>query len=185
MYFCSGSANLHEQKYNGFDIAKTVELLRRCAYIEHSCVRALAGWFLKVPRWERKIQLGYLLFGHAERVYELQGRLEELRGGHREANMEPALAQLGKELVHAPDEASFLRGYIWMFNSLSEFYRDYLEVADHAANALGIRYVRRYVSYIERELEELRGQGYSATKLDPHVGTWIAHLSSCLPNQEA
>jgi hypothetical protein len=173
----------------GFDITKTVDLFRRFAFIEHSCVRALAGWFLKAPKWETKLQLGYLLFGHAERVYELQGRLEELRGGHREANTEPSLAQWGEELVHAPDEASFISGHIWTLHILAGLYRDYLDVADRSANATEIRIIRRHLPDIERDLQELRklasesefGRG-SLPDSQPATSTkaWIDYLDNLL-----
>ncbi|NHN28983.1 DUF455 family protein [Paenibacillus agricola] len=166
----------------GFDITKTVDLFRRFAFIEHSCVRALAGWFLKVPKWETKLKLGYLLFGHAERVYDLQGRLEELRGGHREANTEPSLAVWGEELVHAPDEACFLSGYSKTVQCLAGVYRDYLEAADRSANAMEIRILRRHLVEIERELQELKEHRveYDPDDDDPNAVAWVDYLASLL-----
>jgi hypothetical protein len=37
------------------EVGKTVDLFRRYTFIEQGCVRALAGWFLKIPAWEAKL----------------------------------------------------------------------------------------------------------------------------------
>src|SRR4051812_40424001 len=52
----------------GVDVNTTVDLLRRYAFLERSCLRALAGWFLVVPAYETKLGLGQHVWEHAERV---------------------------------------------------------------------------------------------------------------------
>lgn len=135
----------------GLEIAKSVEMFRRYAFVEMSCVRALAYWFLQEPDWEVKLRLGYFLFAHAERVFELQGRLEEMRGGHRGVSIEPALELVGEELVQAPDPQSFLAGLSLVVLRLTDAYREHLAAADPSANAMEIRILQRLEQDAERE----------------------------------
>lgn len=151
------------QASRGFGIGKTVELFRRYAYVEHSCVRALAGWFIQVPAWEAKVKLGYYLYGHAERAHELTGRLEEVRGGHRDANIEPALDRAGEEIVHAPNERSFMSGLLVVLRKLADSYRSYLAAANPAANATEIRLLHRLLADAEREIAEIVAFGTANT----------------------
>lgn len=150
-------AYVESKGHGGIEIARTADLFRRYAYLEQSCVRALAGWFLKHPDWERKIRLGYLLFGHAEHVYEHKGRLEELRGGHRHATLAPELQRLGEELIHAPDGNCFIAGLRAMALALREQYARHIEVADPAANAMEIRILNRALPDLQAEIDELTG----------------------------
>ncbi|MEK3722703.1 DUF455 family protein [Paenibacillus sp. FSL H8-0034] len=169
-----------ERGQGGLDVGKSVELFRRYAYMEQSCVRALAGWFLKIPDWEMKIELGYHLYAHAERVNELGTRLEELRGGrHRDANIEPGLARIGEELIHAPDEQCFLAGLSWMLHNLADIYREHTLVADSSANALEIRILLRLLSDVEREAESVKKL---QLKLQDSEGAaqWSAYLDELL-----
>lgn len=140
----------------GVDIGKSSDLLRRFSFIEQSCVRALAGWFLKYADWEVKIKLGYFLYTHAEHVNRFGLRLEEMRGGNRHANMEPALDLVGEELVHAPDEQSFLHGFYLILSAVEEAYQDFIAAADPAANAPDIRILKQFVYEIRQEKEELK-----------------------------
>lgn len=148
-------AYVQRKGYRGINVGQTVDLMRRYAFIEQSCVRALAGWFLKAPAWETKLILGHCLWSHAERVYALRGRLQEMRGGHREANIEPRLSSLGEGLVHAPDEASFLAGMSLTLENLSQAYSEHLEVADPAANAMERRILSKLLPDVESELAEI------------------------------
>jgi len=150
-------AYVESKGHGGIEIARTADLFRRYAFIEQSCVRALAGWFLKHPDWECKIRLGYLLFSHAEHVYEHKGRLEELRGGHRHATLAPELQRLGEELIHAPDGRSFLAGLRTLALALREQYARHVGVADPAANAMEIRILNRTLPDLQDEIDELAG----------------------------
>ncbi|TDF94855.1 DUF455 family protein [Paenibacillus piri] len=175
---------VEERLQGGVDISKSVELLRRYAYIEQSCVRALAGWFLKIPDWEMKIELGYHLYAHAERLNELGTRLEELRGGrHRDANIEPALARVGEELIQAPDERSFLSGLAWMLRNLADVYREHAEAGDSSANALEIRILYRLLSDVERELESVKKLLLLQSSPSEEENRWTTYLQELL--QEA
>lgn len=165
----------------GVDVGRTVDLLRRYAYIEQSCVRALAGWFLKIPAWESKLVLGHQLWAHAERVYALRGRLQEMRGGHREANIEPDLDRLGEELVHAPDETSFLAGLSLVLESLTVTYREHLEAADPVANAMEVRLLQRLLPDVERQLEGMGNLKQEHTSQDGHSSrSWTEYLGDLL-----
>lgn len=174
---------IHNRNHEGLEIGKTVDLFRRYAFIEHSCVRALAGWFLKVPAWEQKIKLGYHLFSHAERAYELHGRLEELRGGNRDANLEPALNRLAEEIVNAPDEESFIAGLSVVLQALANVYRKHLEAADSAANAMEIRIMHRLLPDLEREIAEiakLEERYEPDSEMSKKGEKWCEYLSSLL-----
>lgn len=165
----------------GIHIGKTVDLFRRYAYIEQSCVRALAGWFIKAGDWEAKLKLGYHLFAHAERVYELHGRLEELRGGQRDVNIEPGLERFCEELVHAPGESSFIAGLSFALKQLAEGYRVHLDAAHSSANAMEIRIVQRLLPDVERE-EAAIGSLKPFVKSDGEAvdRAWSAYLESLL-----
>lgn len=139
----------------GIDIGKTADLFRRYVFIEQSCVRALAGWFLRHSDWEAKIRLGYFLYAHAEHADAVLGRLEEMRGGNRHVAIDPELNRLGEELVNAPDEASFLAGLSVVLADLETLYREHLAAADASANALEIRLLQRMLPDIERERREI------------------------------
>ncbi|MBO9607020.1 MAG: hypothetical protein J7639_13760 [Paenibacillaceae bacterium] len=167
------------QAAKGFGIGKTVELFRRFAYVEQSCVRALAGWFLRVPAWEAKIKLGYYLYAHAERAHELTGRLEEVRGGHRDANIEPALDRAGEEIVHAPDERGFMSGLAVVLRRQADVYRAYLAAANPAANATEIRLLHRLLADVEREIADIAafGSAHPASAEEPG-NAWGLYLGS-------
>lgn len=175
-------AYIDRRGQKGMDISKSVELFRRYAYVEQSCIRALAGWFLKMPNWESKIKLGYHLYAHAERLNELGMRLEELRGGrHRDANIEPGLARIGEELVQAPDDHSFIAGLSWMLGHLIDVYKAHLDVADASANALEIRILHRLQGDVENELhavQELEKQEYGNSQVD--TSPWTQYLEGLI-----
>lgn len=163
------------------EVGRTVDLLRRYAYVEQSCVRALAGWFLTASAWERKLALGHELFSHAERVYALRSRLQELRGGHRDANIDPGLGRVGEELVHAPGEEAFLAGLLWLLGELADAYREHLEVADPSANAMEVRILRRLIPEVEREIGVVEGLQASLSSRDGrNVGPWVGYLEGLM-----
>ncbi|WP_127579740.1 hypothetical protein [Paenibacillus koleovorans] len=164
----------------GWTISETVEQLRRYAYTEHACVRALAGWFLRTPRWETKLRLGYLLYAHAERAYELQGRLEELRGGNRDVNLDPGYEQLCEQLVHAQGPDSFLAGLQLMYAQLEGAYSEFVRRADSAANALDIRVLRRHADDVQRGRDELAALRAGAAGEEPGAAGWVGYLSGLL-----
>lgn len=164
--------------FAGLEVGRTIGLFRRYVHVEQGCVRALAGWFLKAPPWETKVQLGYCLFSHAERVYELQGRLEELRGGNRHVNIEPALDTFAEELVNAPDTRSFVEGIAFVLGQLARAYSEHLGAANPAANAKEIRILQRHAPDVERELAELGKLQVAAA--GPVAGRWVDCVRSLL-----
>ncbi len=167
----------------GIEITRTADLFRRYAFIEQSCVRALAGWFLKHPDWEVKIQLGYYLFAHAEHVHEHYGRLEELRGGNRNANIEPELNRIGEELVHAPDEQSFLSGFCLILKALKKIYQEHVDVMDTSANAMEIRILQRILPDVTQEIKEIENLLQTSNLQDTHQAqAWTCYLESLLKN---
>lgn len=163
----------------GVDVGTTVRLFRRYCHLERSAIRAIAGWFLSVPAYEAKIALGYTLWSHTERADALRGRLHELRGGHRDGNIEPALQVLGEELLHAPDEASFLLSLRWLLDQLAAAYRAYLDVADPAANAMERRLLQRMGIDLANDAERL---AEAARAIAPTVAAapWVAYLEGLL-----
>jgi len=164
------------RQMHGIDIKTSVELLRRYAFLERSCIRALAGWFLVVPAYEAKIALGYHLWSHAERADALRRRLKELRGGHGEANIEPALARLGDELVNAPGPEVFQAGLHWLLKELDAAYQTHVDLADPSANAGEARLLRRLQPDLREELEwHGRHAVAGATTAE-----WVEHLRKLL-----
>jgi hypothetical protein len=150
--------NLMADGIRGVGIGKTADFIRRCAYVEQSLVRSLAGWFLKAPKWETKIRMGYLLYAHAEHVHDLTGKLDEMRGGNRHVSIDPDLEKACEEVLQAPDAQCFLAGYAAAAAQLGAGYRDYIAKADDSANAPEIRMFRRICEDLdaaERTAEEL------------------------------
>ncbi|MBD2847434.1 DUF455 family protein [Paenibacillus sp. IB182496] len=148
----------------GIGIARTADLLRRYAYVEQSCVRALAGWFVAHPDWEVKLRLGHYLYGHAEFVHALRERLGDMRGGNRHAALEPELKRLGEALAHAPGGDAFVAGMKLLTELLTSMYREHIAAADPAANAPELRLLRRRLPELEEQLEELGRLGRSRSR---------------------
>ncbi|GIW75094.1 MAG: hypothetical protein KatS3mg104_0157 [Phycisphaerae bacterium] len=159
---------------SGIEVRQTVDWFRRYLFLERSCIKALAGWFLKVPEYETKIGMGYQLWAHAERATELRARLQELRGGHSEANVEPALARVADEILNAPDPNSFLTGWQVLIDRLSEAYRFHLEQADGSANAQEVRILRRILVDIEQSRAWLK------THFKQYSQTWASRIQAFL-----
>lgn len=175
----SAMAQYVEQRgHHGVEVVKTADLFRRYAFMEQSCVRALAAWFLHYQDWEGKIRLGYLLFAHAEHVFEHHGRLEELRGGHRNANIEPELNRLGEDLLDAPDEASFLDGLLLVVTDMEETFRAHLAQCDLSANAMEIRVLKRAIPDFEEERGVLRNMRERLGDVD--TSAWTHYVATLL-----
>jgi hypothetical protein len=161
--------------FRGVEIRRTVDLMRRWIWIERQCIPTLATWLLLTPRYETKIALGYLLWAHAERVTDLRNRLLELRGGHHDASIEPALTDLTEAVGVAPDADSFLAGWETLARALRAEYEEFLAMADPSANAQDLRVVRRAARdlqvCIDRASDDLR-------QVDPDtVGPWRDYIS--------
>jgi hypothetical protein len=172
---------VEQRSQHGVEVRVTVDLLRRYAFLERSAIRALAGWFLVLPAYETKIAVGYRLWAHAERVDAIRRRLHELRGGHRDANIEPALQLIGDDLLHAPDEKSFLAGVQWLLRQLAGAYRAHLHVADSAANAMEVRLLQRLVADVEQDLTWADATVQTFTpEQQAAAGRWADHLDQLL-----
>lgn len=159
--------NLAGGAVRGVGIGKTADFIRRCAYVEQSLVRSLAGWFLKAPKWETKIRIGYLLYAHAEHAHDLTGKLDEMRGGNRHVSIDPDVEKACEELLHAPDASRFLAGYAAAAAQLGAAYREYIEKADESANAPEIRMFRRILEDLgaaERTASELAAEDGDAVQ---------------------
>lgn len=170
---------VHGRSQDGVDVSTTVNLLRRYAFLERDCIRALAGWFLCVPAYEVKLTLGHQLWSHAERVDALRQRLQELRGGHGDANVEPALQKLSEELLHAPSWQAFLAGLDWLQRELGAAYAAHLAAADASANAMEIRLLQRFLPDLDRDRNRYAA-GPSASADGPAVSGWLAYLHALL-----
>jgi len=161
---------------HGLDVAETARRFRAYAYIERRSIKLLAGWFLRVPAYEMKYTLGYHLYDHAEHVSALRKRLEELRGGQPDASVPQGLRMLMEEALHAPDEASFLRGlYGVIKRALVEEYRAHLALCDKSANANEVRLLRRMIEDLEAQLA-----WYDALKLGAGDAGFTARITALL-----
>jgi len=137
-----------------FDVAETAALLRRYQRVHCGLTRALAGWMIATPRYEDKYALTYHLWDHARHASALRQRLQELRGGHPEANIEPALIHVIDEIVHAPGTSEFVAGaYLELGENLLRTYRWHLQAADPAANAPEIQLFHRIIPDLETHLD--------------------------------
>lgn len=161
----------------GLSVPHAVSRLRRYASVERRCIKILAGWFLCAPSYETKYALGYHLWDHAEHVHWLRERLSEMRGGHAEAAMEPALRHLMDEALHAPNTASLLRGlYGVIGRDLQRAYRRHLEDCDPSANAAEVRLLKRILPEIDAQQAWYEQMGLE----DGVPDTWQDYLRSLL-----
>lgn len=163
----------------GIAVFDLCDALRRAAYVERGCLRQLAGWFLRAPAWEDKQRFGHDLWNHAEHVDWLRARLTNLRGGHPEASVEPALRQAIDQAIHAPGERAWIRGsYLVLKRELLNFYEGIVEQACPAANAFDLNLLGRIVPELKMQIawaEERLGEAES----DEESG-WAASVSARL-----
>jgi len=83
----------------------------------------------------------------------LRQRLQELRGGHPDANIEPALGRILEEIVQASNPCEFVAGaYLELGGRLVEAYRWHQRSADPAANAPEIQLCGRIIPNLEAHL---------------------------------
>jgi len=83
----------------------------------------------------------------------LRQRLQELRGGHPVANIEPALGRILEEIVQASNPCEFVAGaYLELGGRLVEAYRWHQRSADPAANAPEIQLCGRIIPNLEAHL---------------------------------
>lgn len=161
---------------NGLGIMENVQRLRNYHCIERRCMKILAGWFLNAPAYETKYTLGYHLWDHAEHVTWLRTRLVEMRGGHPDASVAPALRALMDEALNAPDTDSMLRGlYGVIKRALLAAYKEHLADADASANANEIRLLRRLIPELEAQLA-----WYDALKLEQKSDPWQDYIQDLL-----
>jgi len=138
---------------NGLGISENVQRLRNYHCVERRCMKILAGWFLNAPAYETKYTLGYHLWDHAEHVNWLRARLIEMRGGHPDASVAPALRALMDEALNAPDTDSMLRGlYGVIKKALLAAFKEHLAAADASANANEVRLLRRLIPELEAQI---------------------------------
>src|SRR5262249_11127188 len=89
-----------------------------------------------------------------EHVDWLRSRLEEMRGGNPDANVEPALVACVEETMHAGSCEEFIAtAYLELKQSLLACYRDHLAACDASANAAEARLLRRMIADLERHVE--------------------------------
>jgi hypothetical protein len=161
---------------NGLSISENVQRLRNYHCIERRCMKIHAGWFLNAPAYETKYTLGYHLWDHAEHVHWLRTRLVEMRGGHPDASVAPALRALMDEALNAPDTDSMLRGlYGVIKKALLVALKEHLTVADPSANACEIRLLRRLIPEIEAQIA-----WYDGLKLETKRDPWQAYIRGLL-----
>ncbi len=162
--------------YNGLPIKTTAHLLRTYAYVERRCIKAIAGWFLVMPRYEDKYSMAYHLLDHAEHVTWFRNRLSEMRGGSPDAATTPALHRLMEEVIHAPDANSFLMGlYGVVKKKLLQQYKKHLEQVDPSANAVEIRILRRILPEIEAQMV-----WYQQLQIHDSANRWVLHLEELI-----
>lgn len=167
---------MDSQKFNGLPVKTTAHLLRTYAYIERRCIKALAGWFLVLPRYEDKYSIAYHLLDHAEHVTWLRARLSEMRAGLPDAATLPALHRVMEEVIHAPDSNSFLMGlYGVVKKHLLQQYKQHLEQCDPSANAVEVRILKRMIPEIESQLD-----WYEKLKIHSSENAWVLSLEKMI-----
>ncbi|HTL51483.1 MAG TPA: DUF455 family protein [Planctomycetota bacterium] len=172
----TGSAATFATPANGWSVFAMADRMRRAAYIEKAALRALTGWFVTTPAYETKYAFGAHVWDHAEHVTWLRERLQNLRGGHPDANVEPGFRLAVDRALHAPTPHAFVAGlYLELQSALIEFLRATLNGCDHAANAADIKPLRRILPELEAQQDWARQ--YLLGDPTPALSTaWRKHL---------
>lgn len=138
---------------HGLPVYDITDRLRRAAHIERQSIRHLCGWFLAAPPYELKHRFGYHVWDHAEHVQWLRERLTSLRGGLRDASLDPALLEFVDLTCHAPDAYAYVRGaYQVLKKALLAYYEETLARCDAAANAFDARLLRRIIPELQAQV---------------------------------
>ncbi len=90
------------------DIDANRRLLNNYRFVEHEGLRLLAGWLPRAATFELKCEMGRTLWEYSQHVNALYLRLREIQSPAFQLPSDPALVQVMRELVHAPDEFGFL-----------------------------------------------------------------------------
>lgn len=160
----------------GMGIQQTAERLRNYLWIERAGVKICAGWWFAVRPYETKYRLAYHLYDHSGNVTALRLRLEEMRGGRMDASVRPGLRQLMEEVLHAPDEDSFLHGFYGVIErAVLATLRADLQLLDPSANANEIRLLQGIATSTESHVAWFDGAG-----CDSSPGAWPEYLGSLL-----
>jgi len=138
----------------GLGIARTATHLRNYATVEAARLRALAGWFLRLRRYENKYRLAYHLYDCAEHVTWLRARLKEMRGGSPDASVRPELVSVLEEAQAAPEDDDFLAGFYGaLTQQLADTVRQDLHELDPSANANEQRLLSRILADLHAQLD--------------------------------
>ncbi len=144
--------------FRGLSIVESANLLRRYQHVERACLRISYGWLLNAPRYEDKYRIGYHMWDHAEHAQWLRERLQELRGGHMSASIDPQLKFALDEAIHARNTAELAGGvYLGIKKGLLDAYQVHLTWADPAANAAEIRIIERIVADLQKHIAWAEG----------------------------
>jgi uncharacterized ferritin-like protein (DUF455 family) len=137
----------------GLGVFELTDRLRRAAYLEEMAIKHAAGWFITAPTYEIKYQLGYHAWNHAEHAGWIRERLQFLRGGKSEVNVDPSLAAWSDAALHAPNQWAYLKGaYVVQKAALLEFYLETYHLCDPSANAADRALIRRILPEIEEQI---------------------------------
>lgn len=185
MKLISPPERMDRRPYPGLSVTESAALLRRYQRIERGCMRIAAAWILEAPAYEDKYALGYHLWDHAEHVQWIRERLEELRGGHPDASVEPGLGLAVHEALHARTTAELAAGlYLGVEAALLEAYRSHLRLADSAANASEVRLLQRMIPALESHVNWARSV-LDRDGLDRSAAAaWQAYLEDLLARAE-
>ncbi|MGH7144715.1 MAG: hypothetical protein ACREJ2_11395 [Planctomycetota bacterium] len=162
---------------NGWSVFLMADRLRRAAYIQKTLLRALTGWFVVAPRYETKYALGAHVWDHAEHVTWLRERLQNLRGGHPDASLEPTFRLAIDRVLHAPSTEAFIAGaYLELLPALIDFYSATGVGCDRAANAADAKLVRRILPELEAQVAWARTELAESAATTAPVMAWRNEL---------
>jgi hypothetical protein len=160
----------------GLSIYDSANHLRNYAAVEKFSLKMSAGWFLKIRPFEHKYKLAYHLYDSSEHVTWLRLRMAEMRAGSPDASIRPDLLRCLSEVVHAPDEESFLCGLYGVLKQLLHVTLEKdLTSLDQSANANEYRLLSRIERNVENQLAWYRGLG-----LDSNKNEWSTYLKALL-----
>jgi hypothetical protein len=186
----SGLCSYAEASQAGYDVERTVTLLRRYLYAEGSTMRCLAAHLNGIPEWEVKCAVSLHLWQDAEHGTWLRNRVKEMRTPplHLDEVPDTALATFFEELIRSGTTAELLVGvYKVLKQELVRALRRHIAEANPLADQPTVRILKFILLEEEEQLEwgldalgNLLEYERLSTEERNSLRAWKEHLSAYL-----
>lgn len=140
-----------------FGVVEAARRMKRFYYVKRSLARLIAGWEIRIPLWEIKMQLPYQLFVDTEHADQFRTRVTELRYPALDVDedFDPALVRFMEICMDAPEWVESLAAMKLIRTEFVTNYRDYLNHTHPVGDLPSIRIVRAALAEEELLLAQL------------------------------